>query len=1069
MKPGVPWSIKGIEPELREAAKTAARRSGMTLGAWLNTAINEQAETEVVMPDISPRGRGATRQRAESNEHPIERAASKLEDIAEKLSRIQPLESEASFRGNAQLDSNVTFAKILGRVETHEKQTTEAFNVVNERLGTISKQITRHQPVKFEETPSYQALEKAVRNIIEHLDVSDKRTRDNMKTLQDRITEMSQRLGGSGDKMLRDAPALGQLEQRLTDLARKIDQPVQTPVDQLRVEIEQLAQRIDSVRDSSEQLATRAQTQAVQAAQGELRAIESRLINLLNDAKQSIMANHVGPAELQRFKGEIDKLHARIDEAQRGTASERDVSALKVAVEQLTSRLSQTNDQKPIAELDRRVVEIAQKLERAEQQGLGSTMTSEVERRFAELDQRLSQNREPVENPKLREMDDRLARTEQQLTHLETIERAIAQLYEAFEDNRKNPPTPAVGEASAAAKPVTLAGSPEIVALETGLQAVRDAAASADTRNQETLEAVHETLEQIVTKLAELETAAIGQRVGLALAPKAPIENIFVAEELKASAPAPAVAPVPELKIEAAAPAVEPVLSAVLVESAEEKAEETPVASAETGISDLIAAARKLHQQNNAQPSGQLSSFAPGKGKAKGKDKSAKGFSLPFLTAKDGKASKALAGKSANSNEQGSKRRLVFLGILLLAVATFATTNMLSRHPAPPTTPTSIEQPATPPAAAPAPAPQSSSQSGPIPLPNATAPNQAGKIPPLPDPAPAPLANPGQSSDASDSLQQTDQITTGAISPAAKTDGPKAAVSPVSALDPAVGPVKLREAAANGDNSAQFIVATHYLNGDTTAQNYDKAAYWYGKAASAGLAPAQYRLATMYERGTGVEKNLTTALKWYEAAGTMGNIKAMHNAAVIAAGADAGGPDYPRAYKWFSLAAGYGLKDSEFNLAVLMERGLGAKQDTVEALFWYTAAAAQGDADAKTRVAELGKTMSPAQVDAVTKRFKAWVPQKAPEAANVVAINDSRWNPDKTAASAPANTQSLNDNPNDKAKHLLTQLGYRVGSLDGTLDAKTSNAIKLFQIKEGMKATGKLTPDLLDTMQSRVG
>ena len=74
MKPGVPWSIKGIEPELREAAKTAARRSGMTLGEWLNSAINEQAETDVVMPDLSPRNRGAQRQRHESNEHPIERA-----------------------------------------------------------------------------------------------------------------------------------------------------------------------------------------------------------------------------------------------------------------------------------------------------------------------------------------------------------------------------------------------------------------------------------------------------------------------------------------------------------------------------------------------------------------------------------------------------------------------------------------------------------------------------------------------------------------------------------------------------------------------------------------------------------------------------------------------------------------------------------------------------------------------------------------------------------------------------------------------------------------------------------
>ena len=44
MKPGIPWSVKGIEPETREAAKDAARRSGMTLGEWLNSKILDSAD-----------------------------------------------------------------------------------------------------------------------------------------------------------------------------------------------------------------------------------------------------------------------------------------------------------------------------------------------------------------------------------------------------------------------------------------------------------------------------------------------------------------------------------------------------------------------------------------------------------------------------------------------------------------------------------------------------------------------------------------------------------------------------------------------------------------------------------------------------------------------------------------------------------------------------------------------------------------------------------------------------------------------------------------------------------------
>ena len=39
MTAGGPWSVKGIDPNAREVAKDLARRSGMTLGEWLNQVI----------------------------------------------------------------------------------------------------------------------------------------------------------------------------------------------------------------------------------------------------------------------------------------------------------------------------------------------------------------------------------------------------------------------------------------------------------------------------------------------------------------------------------------------------------------------------------------------------------------------------------------------------------------------------------------------------------------------------------------------------------------------------------------------------------------------------------------------------------------------------------------------------------------------------------------------------------------------------------------------------------------------------------------------------------------------
>ncbi|MDZ4365338.1 MAG: hypothetical protein U0943_18440, partial [Brevundimonas sp.] len=48
MSAAAPWSVKGIDPKAREIAKDLARRSGMTLGDWLNSMILEDDDDGVV-------------------------------------------------------------------------------------------------------------------------------------------------------------------------------------------------------------------------------------------------------------------------------------------------------------------------------------------------------------------------------------------------------------------------------------------------------------------------------------------------------------------------------------------------------------------------------------------------------------------------------------------------------------------------------------------------------------------------------------------------------------------------------------------------------------------------------------------------------------------------------------------------------------------------------------------------------------------------------------------------------------------------------------------------------------
>jgi localization factor PodJL len=330
-----------------------------------------------------------------------------------------------------------------------------------------------------------------------------------------------------------------------------------------------------------------------------------------------------------------------------------------------------------------------------------------------------------------------------------------------------------------------------------------------------------------------------------------------------------------------------------------------------------------------------------------------------------------------------------------------------------------------------------------------------------------------------DGRSSIDEILTGAL-PEQKTDATLASIvaepgttAGEHEMPPAeLGSEALRNAAERGDASAQFIVATRYLDGEGVTQDVTRAAHWYQKAARAGLAPAQYRLATLFERGRGVPKDTATALVWYERAAAQGNVKAMHNAAVIAAGTEAGKPNYDLAYKWFLAASRNGLKDSQFNLAVMYERALGTKANVDEALFWYLVAASQNDADARKRAEVLSQNLSPVAVEAIRTRAMAWIPQQAPENANVVTIQDAAWQSPSTisqlapAASAVKKQQAGND-PVGEVQQLLNKLGFNIGEPDGRMGVRTTNAIRLFQLQYGLKVTGEVTADLISQLQAR--
>lgn len=1006
--------MKGIEPEVRAAAKTAARRAGMTLGEWLNSVILDQNEHIIDSPllrnslpeerylssapqdppppppdstpgDDRPRQPAAAGARRDDSAMRLQDIARQLADLAQKerqSASIQPFPTP-----RAREEDGEVFARVLERIDDNERQTVEAFTAVNERLSVLGQQIATLPRGRLfdrpEDVPGYSALESAIRNVVEHIEVSEKRTRDSLKSMQDRLSELAEQvaLQPRAEDMQRTAPVLSSLEARIAELSNRLqrtESAVQAGLpDSVRMEFGQIAQRIDSVKAAADQMAKQAQAAAAGVARSELREIETRVLAMLQEAQAAVSARNAAPEGAQ-LRGELNTLSA--------------------AVEQLSARVTQGGDKRPLAEMERRVAELGIRLDQVASAAGGGDHLRDMEDRIAELGQRLDEavaqradlrTFDQIER-NIAAVDERVARTEDQLRHIETMEHAIRELYGSLEQTR-NEASQMADDASRSLQRVLPPGeptgpSPELRALEEGLRAVRESAAGAERRNQETLAAVHETLSQIVEKIAELEAAPA-----------------------RAAAPAYATVEHP------AAPAPGPALESYDAPPAHDglSAPENAAPPLPAG-DDFIAAARRAAQAAATRPSSLRAEFGPGS-----KQEEAGRSSVLGRFRRSPRADEPLAGTSKPEGT-GSRRRVLLLAamVLLVAVSAFAF-NRLVMKPAP-VPGTTIEQPAQP----------------------APGPNQQGRID-----------------------MPSDPVITGVLPP-------PALASPAKLPPPEIGNAALRQAAAGGNAKAQFVVATRYLEGDGTPQDAAKAAFWYEQAATNGLAPAQYRIATMFQLGKGVAQDAPSALYWYEKAARQGNVKSMYNAAVLMMEGKVGRADQAKMLSYFAAAAKHGMSDSQFNLAILYERGMGAAPDIAKAYYWYSVAAQQGDAQAADRAAVLAKSLTPTQRGKIDTQVAAWAPETLVEAANVVASADPAWiTPGSTVlaseSAVPMAEDPVSDDLVTEAQKLLIQLGFNIGTPDGRMGARTVTALRLFQLKSGLAVTGELTPEVLDVMRAK--
>ncbi|HEX4299217.1 MAG TPA: peptidoglycan-binding protein, partial [Devosia sp.] len=423
----------------------------------------------------------------------------------------------------------------------------------------------------------------------------------------------------------------------------------------------------------------------------------------------------------------------------------------------------------------------------------------------------------------------------------------------------------------------------------------------------------------------------------------------------------------------------------------------------------------------------------------------------------------------------GRNRKVILLGAAVVALA-FLTMNLIVQR---------LAQNA----AAPAPVASAPATTGDIDgdgTPAADATDPSTGMPPVvsaTDPLATGAIDPSAAQGFSPSAAQ--QVMPSAFSPtAAATDGDDETTTSLAALDTpssveplaapvadsgpvkvdlppeGVGPMDLRQAAADGDARAQFEVGAIYTEGRAVTQDYKLAAVWYERGAAQGFAPAEYRLGSLYENGQGVDKNLDTARLWYEKAAEAGNRMSMHNLAALYAGGQLGKQQFDSAAKWFEEAANRGLVDSQFNLGMLYARGLGVPQSLQDSFKWFGIAALSGDKDATKARDDIARSLDADTVAKLTVEVNAFKPEPIDLAANFAPIGT--W----SKSFDPGETITTKDIVSSVQK-ALQRLGYDVGTPDGVAGAKTATAIKSFEAATGMSQVGMVNPRLLAVLGSQ--
>ena len=1081
MKSGGPWNLRGLRPETREAARDAARRSGMSVGEWLNSVIQRgdaDYGDEMRFADHDDEDddgwRDETRRESRRESYDEHRHAPRAEYRGPRRRRHSERDRERDYVRELPVDRGPTLAREeFGEVHARLDQLTHQFERLArsgvQRLtgAPVPPQRSRPAPMPQPQPQARQTQRPPARGNGVTVDDAVAQIAERQRTLygepaapapfvaqeplpeersppmappaftpsppqrsepgvdiaglKDQLRDMTARI-----KSLRPTNDLGRaiaaIHKDLDEIRHQLtDAQPRHVVQSLENEAQALAQRIDYSRDAgvdpaavagierglaevrdalhgltpAESLAgfddtVRSLAQKVDLiiAREDPAALEQ--LETAIGALRGIVSHVASNDTLNRVAEDIRSLSLKVDELAHGAVSGQAMSALENRIETLTHALSASAEAGHAVphELEKLLSGLIEKLEWVQLTHTDHAALGNLEDRIAQLMKRLDAS-------------------DAKLGNLEAIERGLADLLVHLDQVRGGSATePKRGERR--------------------------------TQNslEDSLEAVHGTVEQVVDRLAMIESG-----IHDTARPAAPnlVARPAVGEKAPPSAieaePAKPAAPAPFAPVASSAPSPEQVAEAAALRATPRKPidpnlpPDHPLEPGFTaGSRGAPSAADRIAASEAAAGYGKPPVLAEPREKPNFIAAARRAAQAAAATAPERQPRAEIEGLPGEKSTPRLRKLLVAGGAILVLFGFVHVALHMFQDPGATTAPPSVEKSA-PPAVLPDSDPANSPPppSGPLVLPipgGATGsapsvlpsepqsiapqavPNQQSVTAPPPAPAisPAPAA---PLAPARQSSLQTSADVTGSL-PRRSPAPPPAVIAPAQApsdavaiekLPVAIGGPTLRAAALAGDAAAEFEVATRFGEGHGLPPSNEEAARWLDRAAKQGLAPAQFRLGGFYEKGIGVKKDLAAARDLYRAAADKGNGKAMHNLAVLYAEGINGPADYRSAAHWFRKAADHGITDSQYNLAILYARGIGVEQNYAESYKWFLIGANAGDSEAAKKRDEVASHLDPQSLAAGQAAAQKWTAEPQPDDAVNVKLPPGGWDPQPAAKS----------------------------------------------------------------------